>query len=838
MAATERGAGNAGTTLLALTSAALALPGIGNAALPAADAHGTVQYGEYRESADRMRARIYHADAVLPLSERTEFTVSLDQDTYSGATPLFSLPSAMRNQPKQPLGLPNYVPTDVVATASPVVGTFELTAPLEKFRSFQLAQIAHFIAHPGDIAGGFIAGYRALFEQLVPDGDPVSQVMTLHPEESRAMPVIGWNRYFDDLSLSLSGGRSDEPDFKSSFGNIKLGWELNQKLTTLDLGYGFTLNDISRAVSHGSGGAHVHGGDLDYPALDEHSRYDSLTVGLSQVLSRNSLVQLNLGHTRQRGYLSNPYKLVYVRGEITPEEYWDLRSQQKVFQDVTDLEVMGPELFREVRPDHRDQWTVSARLRQHVPAADATVHLDYRYYRDDWGIDAHTLEAAWHQSLPDGLSLVPRLRYYTQTAADFFAPYFLAPRADGLYSSDYRLSGYGALSLGLDLSKRFERGFSLQAGIEYYVHRGGLQAGGGAADYADYHSYLAHATLSLDLSGRNSGDDHAAHHHAHADHGAPLPAGVMFGHMLSQPGDLMIGYDLMYADQAGDMHHGTRRATDAELIANACGGAACTSRPAQMTMYMHMLHLMYAPSDWLNLVVMPTLVNMEMEMAPLVGAAADDTHAHPHNSDGPGDTLLGALLRLYQAPGRHLHLGLGLSAPTGSLDATLDGTQSDTSLRQSYGMQRGSGTWDFKPSLTYTGQDARWNWGAQLSAILRLEDSNELGYALGDQWQATAWGGYALAPGLFLSARGLYTEREPIDGYSRAPNSAVTPPDNRANYGGQFWDLGLGLALAPAGGPFNGHRVSLEWLEPLRHDYNGYQFEGEGMLHAGWSYHF
>ena len=58
-----------------------------------------------------------------------------------------------------------------------------------------------------------------------------------------------------------------------------------------------------------------------------------------------------------------------------------------------------------------------------------------------------------------------------------------------------------------------------------------------------------------------------------------------------------------------------------------------------------------------------------------------------------------------------------------------------------YGMQLGSGTWDFLPSLTYTGACRRVSFGAQASGTVRLEHENDSGYALGDVFQASAWGG-------------------------------------------------------------------------------------------------
>ena len=826
--------------LLALTTAALSLPGLdAKAAIPVSEAKANFQYGHYQESDNRMKVQIYHADMVLPLADRFELTFSIDQDTYSGATPIFSLPDTMKNQPKRKKGTAIFIPTDIVTSASPVVGTFEVTSAMQAYKIFEDTRAAYIASPPpgATFAGSFITGYSAVINKMVPTGDKVSQTFEPHPQETRNMPILGFNYYFDDVMLSLSGGISDEPDFKSSFGSLNLNWELPNKLTTINFGYTLTGNNISRAVNH-SGEEHVHIEDQDYPELDEQSLFHGFNWGVSQVLGKNTLLQLNSGYTRQAGYLTNPYKLVYVRGEITAEEYHDLSEKNKIFQEVTDLEIMGIELFREVRPRERNQWTFSSQLRQYIPAADASVHFDYRYYNDDWGIDSHTFEATWYQSAPGGITIAPNVRYYSQSQADFYAPYFLAPRADGMYSSDYRLSGYGALSGGVTFSKEFTKGFSLEAGFEYYTHQGGLKLGSDSAgDFADYSSYLAHGALKIDLS--NPGrllSGHQGHHHGH--HGAPLPAGVMFGHMMENAGDMMIGYKYMMSDRDGDMRFGTDRVSDQAISDNACGSVKCTFKPDAMVMHMHMFNFMYAPTDWLNLMLMPQIINMEMVMEPLKGAAEDDSHEGGHISDGLGDTLMVALFKLFKTTGHKLHLGVGFSAPTANINATLDGTGLADSERQSYAMQLGSGTWDFKPSLTYTGNAKDWMWGAQVSATKRMQSRNKEGYALGDEIQGTVWGGYSFLPWLSGVVRGIYSVQGSVRGESIIANSQSAPNEFPENYGGQFFDIGTGLSVSSPSGEFSGHSLSVEWVQPVVHDYKGYQFEREGTLSVNWGFAF
>jgi hypothetical protein len=530
---------------------------------------------------------------------------------------------------------------------------------------------------------------------------------------------------------------------------------------------------------------------------------------------------------------------VYVRGEITPEDYYQLFSATGAgevnWKSVTNLEVVGQELFRETRPSQRNQGSISVGVNQHIPSLEASLNADYRFFSDDWGIDSHTFELRWFQPVGHGITITPNIRYYSQSHAYFYAPYFLAPRADGFYSSDYRLSAYGALSGGITISKQFAKGISLQAGFEYYTHAGSLRLGGGGEDsFADFNYYVAHAGLNFNLSAPGGKSSGGHSHHAH--HGAPPPAGLMFAHMLDKTNDIMVGYRYMYSNQSGNLWHGPDAVSDLTIASRGCGDLGCVSKPTDMTMHMHMFELMYAPTDWLNLMVMPQVVDMSMTLATLPGALVADEHGGGHKSNGMGDTIMMALLKAYENPMHHVHVGIGFSAPTGDVNATIDGRTG--SLSQDYGMQRGSGTWDFKPNATYTGHLDKLSWGAQLNGIIRMEGRNSSGYALGDVFQSTAWGSYSVLNWLSASVRGIYTLQGAISGEFNSAHATSAPVDYPANYGGSFWDLGFGLNLSAPEGDFEGHNLSVEWLQPVSDNYNGYQLERTGSLAATWTYMF
>ena len=129
--------------------------------------------------------------------------------------------------------------------------------------------------------------------------------------------------------------------------------------------------------------------------------------------------------------------------------------------------------------------------------------------------------------------------------------------------------------------------------------------------------------------------------------------------------------------------------------------------PTEMTMDMHMFGTMYAISNKWTLMGMVHYLDNEMSMP--MGKM---------DSKGIGDSKIAGLYELAQGDsGRRIHLNLGLSLPTGSIDEKYDGQI------LGYGMQLGSGTYDFHPAITYLAQTENYSYGAQLGGILRIGEN-------------------------------------------------------------------------------------------------------------------
>ncbi|WP_295523710.1 DUF3570 domain-containing protein [Limnohabitans sp. Rim8] len=179
-----------------------------------------------------------------------------------------------------------------------------------------------------------------------------------------------------------------------------------------------------------------------------------LIAGVTQVLSPNDLVQINLGWSQNQGYLSDPYK----------------RLDQ--------------------RPDSRTRQTLQVRWNHHLEGSGATMRSAYRYFQDSWQIRAHTLDMEHIQPLGEQWKVSSIVRYYSQSAARFYvesdgkiSPF--GPRiTPGLdhQSLDSRLSAFGAITLGFKLTHQLSRDTQIDLKLEHYEQRGRWAMGAGSAN--------------------------------------------------------------------------------------------------------------------------------------------------------------------------------------------------------------------------------------------------------------------------------------------------------------------------------------------------------------------
>jgi len=314
-----------------------------------------------------------------------------------------------------------------------------------------------------DIIKDVMAGASPQFNIPDVDGKPEQILSSASIREERDVINLGTNYYWDAMSLGLSAGLSNENDYLSRYVKTQLNWDLNKKMTTLSASITSSFDEIEPTKEN----------------YKEDKRTQQYLLGISQIIDENAIFSSNLSYSKNTGFLSDPYK--------------------KVFFTQAGLRL-------DTRPDSRYQWAWLGRyVRTFKHLNKAALHLDYRFYHDNWGVEAHTFEVNWHQPLGQGWELVPRLRYYSQSAADFYQPYFTSLDGLSAYSSDYRLADFGAISGGLNLVNHYQQSGSPSAikvriGFEFYDRRAAYQwSARESDDFADYHSLMISAGLKFEF---------------------------------------------------------------------------------------------------------------------------------------------------------------------------------------------------------------------------------------------------------------------------------------------------------------------------------------------------
>lgn len=230
------------------------------------------------------------------------------------------------------------------------------------------------------------------------------------------------------LSASLNASKESDYDSKDVFLNASL--DSSDKLTTWSLSLAHNNDTIKRNSGvDGVAGVPLEMSDtrlLQRQSQQEKRSTQDKSLGLTQVLTANTLLQLSLSESDSSGYHSDPYKLISV-------------------VDSNGVQISS---YYEKRPQSRKRNTFFAGL-IHNTQSNNVMRLDYRFYRDDWGINSNTLDLKYrfnhHHSFFE-----PHLRLYQQTAADFHRYYLnTSDTVPDVASADARLDAFNSYTIGI-----------------------------------------------------------------------------------------------------------------------------------------------------------------------------------------------------------------------------------------------------------------------------------------------------------------------------------------------------------------------------------------------------
>jgi len=254
--------------------------------------------------------------------------------------------------------------------------------------------------------------------------------------------------------------------------------------------------------------------------------------------------------------------------------------------------------------------------------------------------------------------------------------------------------------------------------------------------------------------------------------------------------------------------------------------------PKKMTMPMHMLGVMYAPTEKLTLMAMTSVLDNEMDASTKMGMNFTT------NSSGLGDLKISGLYQLLNKNRQQVHAQLGVSIPTGSIEEKDFTTMSNKmQVILPYPMQLGSGTLDGLIAINYLAQSDYLSFGTQLKSTLRFGE-NDRDYRFGNNFTLNSWLAYKVASWLSMSARVEGSLTDEISGNDSSLNPMMIPAANTKNSGAKSITTGVGINSYIPTGSFKNLRFGLEYAFPVYQNVNGIQLEKDETLTLGLQYSF
>lgn len=264
------------------------------------------------------------------------------------------------------------------------------------------------------INGSFGADYYTSASTDNIDSNPSSA----SSKDLRAYANIGYSikNLKKGLTYGLRLGFSSEYDYTSFNGGINLTKEFSEGNSELSFSaQAFIDNwelyfpsELRRSVSVPTTARNSFNGQITY----------------SSVINKRMQVSLSAEAIYMDGLLSTPFHRVYFEDQNKP-----------------DIERL---------PSSRLKLPFSIRA-TYFPLEKLVLRTYYRFYTDDFGIQAHTASIETPININDNFTLIPFYRYHTQTGSDFFAPFATHLSTDEYYTSDFDLATLSSSKFGLGL---------------------------------------------------------------------------------------------------------------------------------------------------------------------------------------------------------------------------------------------------------------------------------------------------------------------------------------------------------------------------------------------------
>jgi hypothetical protein len=202
-----------------------------------------------------------------------------------------------------------------------------------------------------------------------------------------------------EFGVSVGGSASSEPDYLSYGLGVAATQDLNEKNTTLSLGYGY---------SHDLAGRH----GTPFSVFSRPLERGTFNAGVSQVLDRATVMSVGADAVFENGDQSKPYRYIPM---FAP----NVATQAPVGASIAWVDAnRSPESPLEQLPLSRQRFALTGRLGHRFTAS--TLRLEERLYDDSWSLVASTSDARWIFDIGRRFALWPHARLNVQSAVDFW----------------------------------------------------------------------------------------------------------------------------------------------------------------------------------------------------------------------------------------------------------------------------------------------------------------------------------------------------------------------------------------------------------------------------------
>lgn len=260
---------------------------------------------------------------------------------------------------------------------------------------------------------------------------------------------FSYSQPLGDITLvGFGGGYSKEHDYRSISANIRIAQNFNANNTTLSLSLNTELDK-----SFPFGGVPVPFAVMDGTWKTPSSKDKTQTgfvIGLTQVLTRRWLTEIDYAFNMQHGYENDPYRIIAT-------------------VDATSGEPTN--YLYESRPKQRQ--TQSLFWDNKIDFDPAITDVSFRLFTDNWGITSETVAISERLNIGSSFYVEPDIRWYSQSAANFFHYYLVGGQTLPSYaSSDIRLGKFTSLTYGVKVGLYVTDRTELYARVAYYDQTG------------------------------------------------------------------------------------------------------------------------------------------------------------------------------------------------------------------------------------------------------------------------------------------------------------------------------------------------------------------------------